>query len=123
MFERFSKLASAVAFIVFASTVSISWAANQAIILGLGTSSGLLLERPFKTILIGDPKIVEVIERGDRSVTLQPLNLGATNLIFLDESSIVIANFRILVCKVAVSSTAYGDDPECGHGIAADHPT
>jgi Flp pilus assembly secretin CpaC len=94
---------------------SIASAQEKAITIGLGTSSGLLLDRPFKTILIGDPNIVDVLERGNRAVILQSLNLGATNVIFLDESSIVIANVRIVVCKTAANPIAYDDDPGCGH--------
>ena len=122
MIKRFKAFGSAAALIFFASTFPLSCAADQAITMALGASSGLLLERPFKTILIGDPKIIDVLEQSDRSVILQPLSLGATNVIFLDERSIVIANVRILVCKTVTSPIAYGNDPDCGH-VNANPPT
>jgi len=120
--KKLGMFGSAVALIFFASTFE-SCAADQAIILGLGASSGLRLEHAFKTILIGDPNIVDVLERSDHSVILQSLHLGATNVIFLDERSIVIANVRILVCKTAASPIAYGDDPDCRHVNATTPPT
>ena len=121
--KKLSRFGSAVALIFFASTFSPSCAANRAITMGPGDSSGLLLERPVKTILIGDPNIVDVLERSDRSVIIQALNLGATNVIFLDERSIAIANVRILVCKTATSPIAYGDGSDCGHVNAPNPPT
>jgi len=104
--KKLGAFLPAVALISFASTFSPGRAADQANTMGLGASSGLRLERPFKTILIGDPDIVDVVKRSDRSVIVQSLNLGATNLIFLDEGSIAIANVRILVCKTAASPVA-----------------
>ena len=115
--KKLSTFGSAVALIFLASTFSPSCAADQAITMGLGASSGLLLGRPFKTILIGDPDIVDVLERSDRSVILRSLNLGATNVIFLDQGSIAVANVRILVCKTAASPVAYGVDPDGACGV------
>ena len=122
MIERLRTFESIIALIFFAATFSPSWAAGQPIVLGLGTPSGLLLERPFKTIWIGDRNIIDVLKRSDRSVILQPRNLGATNVIFLDERSIVVANVAILVCKAAVNDIAYRDRPDCGHFNASTNP-
>jgi len=80
-------------------TYSISGAADQEITLRLGAGSTLQLERQFKTILIGDPDVVDIRAQGDRSVILVPLDLGATNVVFLDEQSIAIANVRVLVTQ------------------------
>ena len=77
-------------------THSISGAADQEITLRLGAGSTLMLERPFKTVLIGDPDVVDVRAQGDRSVILVPLDLGATNVVFVDEQSIAIANHGFL---------------------------
>ena len=112
MIKKLSTFGFALALIAFVSTFSPICAADQAITMGLGASSGLRLERPFKTILIGDPNIVDVLERSDRSVILQSLNLGATNVIFLDAGSIAIANVRIVVCRTAASPVAYRPDPD-----------
>jgi Flp pilus assembly secretin CpaC len=94
--------------------ISLTWAADQTIILRLGAGSKLLLERPFKTVLIGDPNVVDVLTLSDRSVILQPLNLGATNIIFLDETSIAITNVRILVYGTSTSRINYQDVAEIG---------
>lgn len=83
--------------ILLSSPIPPARAADQTIILNLGTGSMLLLARPCDTVLMADPDIVDVRTQSDRSVVLQPLNPGATNIIFLDESSIAIVNVRILV--------------------------
>ncbi|WP_338692201.1 pilus assembly protein N-terminal domain-containing protein [Bradyrhizobium sp. 26S5] len=83
--------------VLFLTTVSVALAANQTITLRLGTPTVLALESPYKTVLIGDPNIVDVHAFNDRRVTLKPLNLGATNLIFVDNRNIVIINVRIVV--------------------------
>jgi Flp pilus assembly secretin CpaC len=70
---------------------------NRTITLTLGAGSTLTLERPFDTVLIGDPHVVDVRALSDRSVLLEPLNLGTTNVVFLDERSIAIANVRVVV--------------------------
>jgi len=79
------------------ATRSAAWAADQTVTLILGAASALELERPYTTVLIGDPDIVDVHTRNDRTVILEPLNPGTTNLIFVDESSIAITNVRVLV--------------------------
>jgi len=83
--------------VLLLTTISLARAADQTITLKLGAQSMLVLERPFKTVLIGDPDIVDVHTLNDRRVILEPLNLGATNLIFVDERSIAITNVRILI--------------------------
>jgi len=45
----------------------------------------------------GGIAIVDVNTLSERRVTLEPLSLGATNLIFVDKRSITITNVRILV--------------------------
>jgi Flp pilus assembly secretin CpaC len=83
--------------VLLLTTISAARAADQTITLRLGAKTALALERPFETVLIGDPKIVDVQTLNERRVTLEPLSLGATNLIFVDERSIAITNVRILV--------------------------
>src|SRR5258708_6266901 len=78
--------------ILAVTTNSVTQAADRSITLTLGAGSTLEVERPFKTIMIGDPDIVDVHARSDRSVILEPLNPGATNLVFLDDRSIAITN-------------------------------
>lgn len=82
---------------LFLTTIPVTKAANQTIILKLGSGSVLLLERPYKTVLMEEPNVVDVHTRSGRSVILTPLNLGASTLIFVDENSIVITNIRVLV--------------------------
>jgi Flp pilus assembly secretin CpaC len=94
------------------TTISATRAADQTITLTLGTGSALALERPFRTVLIGDPNVVNVHAHNDRSVILEPLNLGATNLVFVDERSIAITNVRILVYETSASRINYRDVAE-----------
>jgi Flp pilus assembly secretin CpaC len=97
MTAKFGARAFALALALPLATSSATWAAEQTITLRLGAGSALALERPFKTVLIGDPNVVNVEARSDRSVVLEPLNPGATNLVFIDDAGIAIANIRILV--------------------------
>jgi len=95
------------------TTNSVTQAADRTITLKLGAGSALEVERPFKTIMIGDPDIVDVHARSDRSVILDPLNPGATNLVFVDERNIAITNVRILVCGAGAIRVKYEDGPDC----------
>jgi Flp pilus assembly secretin CpaC len=99
--------------ILAVTTNSVTQAADRSITLKLGAGSALEVERPFKTIMIGDPDIVDVHARSDRSVILEPLNPGATNLVFLDDRSIAITNVRILVCSTGATPVKYEDGPDC----------
>jgi Flp pilus assembly secretin CpaC len=86
-----------------------SWAADQTITLRLGAGSALTLAQPFKTVLISDPDIVDVRTQSERAVILVPLDIGATNLVFLDQDSIAIANFRVEVRATGANRAADGD--------------
>ena len=97
MTAKLGAFAFALAFLL--TTISVTWAADQTITLELGAGSAVVLERPFKTVLIGDPNVVDVQTQSGLSVILKPLNLGATNLVFIDERGIAITNVRILVCS------------------------
>jgi Flp pilus assembly secretin CpaC len=105
--------ACALAVALLSSAVSATWAADQTITLRLGAGSALALERPFKTVMIGDPGVVDVQTRDDRSVMLEPLSVGATNLVFVDARSIAITNIRILVCNATPVRISYQDEPGC----------
>ncbi len=85
------------ALVLLLTTISVACAADQTITLRLGAPTALALERPFNTVLIGDPNIVDIHTLNDRRVTLEPLYLGATNLIFVDDGGIAITNVRIVV--------------------------
>jgi Flp pilus assembly secretin CpaC len=107
---------TALAFVlaVVMATVSLARAADRTIILAIGTEgTTLMLERPFKTVLIGDPTVVDVLTEGNRWALLQPQGLGGTNIVFLDEGNIAIANVRVLVCDSAARSTALDDRSGC----------
>jgi Flp pilus assembly secretin CpaC len=73
--------------------------ARPSVTLELGAGSTVMLERPFKTVLIGNPGVVDVHTQSDRSVRLEPLNSGITNLVFIDEQGMVIRNLTVLVCS------------------------
>jgi Flp pilus assembly secretin CpaC len=86
-------------------------AVDKTIILTLDAGSVLLLERPYQTVLIGNPDVVDVHGRSDDSVILEPLNLGAAELIFIDERSVAITTIRVLVCRRI--QTSYRTGPDC----------
>ena len=105
---RASLLASA----VLVSVMSPVAAADQTIIMRLGSSSTLVVARPFNTVMIDDLFIVEVHERSDRSVVLEPLEPGAANLVFVDAQSIAITNVRVVVCTRA-TRVGYTEGSDC----------
>ena len=61
-------------------------------------------DKPFKTILIGNPKIVEATAQDDRTVILTPQAVGETNIIFLDERNVRITSINVLVDEGAGTS-------------------
>ena len=75
----------------------IARASDEAIALGVGGGSELTIARPFDTILVGNPDVVEVHPQNDRTVLLKALSIGASNIVFLDDRSIVIDNIRVVV--------------------------
>jgi Flp pilus assembly secretin CpaC len=85
------------------ATISATWAADRTIDLRVGFGLSFVLDRAFETVLIGDSDIVDVHTRDNRSVVLEPLAPGATNLVFLDDKNIVIANVAILVRQSVVN--------------------
>jgi Flp pilus assembly secretin CpaC len=83
------------------TAIPVTWAADQTIMLTLGAGSQLLLERPFKSVLIGNLNVVDVQNLTGSSVILRPLKIGVSNLIFVGETSIAITNIRVLVCEAS----------------------
>jgi Flp pilus assembly secretin CpaC len=76
-------------------------AEDDAVELGVGTAFRLFLEKAFETVIVGDPLVVDVRTDDDRSVVIEPLNAGQTNLVFVDARGVVIANVRISVCGLS----------------------
>ena len=113
MIAKLGIPAFALGLVLLLTANSASQAADQTIALTLGAESALALARPYKTVLIGDPDIVDVHTRNDRSVMLEPLHPGATNLIFVDESSIAITNVRVLVCSAGAVRIKYQAGSDC----------
>ena len=71
--------------------------ARASVELDLGAGASVSVERPYSTVLIGDPSVIDLQAQDERSVLLKPLGLGATNLVFVDREGMVIANLRIVV--------------------------
>ena len=84
-------------------TISATWAEEQTIDLRVGFKSSFVLDKSFETVLIGDSSVVDVHTPDNRLVIFEPLAPGATNLVFLDDRNIVIANIAILVRQSAVN--------------------
>jgi hypothetical protein len=51
--------------------------------------------------------------QNDRSVILEPLSLGTTNIVFVDERSIAITNVGVLVYDAGTVRITYQDQPDC----------
>lgn len=103
--------------------IAAAHAQDRTIGLSLGVPSRLLLDKVFETVLVGDADIVGVYPDDDNSVILEPLSPGVTNLVFVDDRHIAIANIRIAVCEGstradsrATPATTGGSEParRCG---------
>jgi ABC-type uncharacterized transport system substrate-binding protein len=86
--------------------------ANETIVLRVGVTSILNLDKSFETVVIGDPNVIDVHTYDNRSVILEPLKIGAANIIFLNESSVVTANVRVFVCGIIRTKYREGSDCE-----------
>jgi Flp pilus assembly secretin CpaC len=92
--------------LVLLAAMPAAWTHERTVTLSLGTPSRLALDRAYATVIVGDPKIVDV-ETGDReSVLIEPLRPGKTNLVFIDAQGLVIANVRVTVCGASDACTA-----------------
>jgi Flp pilus assembly secretin CpaC len=81
-----------------------------------GRRIAIELDRPFDTILIDNPDVVDVRALNDQLIVLEPLNLGASNVLFVDEHNIAIANIRVVVCdprrdRAAIVERIYAGRP------------
>jgi Flp pilus assembly secretin CpaC len=92
---------------------SAGWADQQTVRLMRGAGSSLMLESPFELVLIDNPDVVEVHSQSDRSVLLEGLALGASNLVFIDARNVAVANIRVLVCKAVPVRTASQEKAGC----------
>ena len=70
---------------------------TETVYLAPGIGSLLRLDRPFETVLIENPRVVDVKRENDRAVVLKALALGTSSVVFIDEHSIAIANIRVVV--------------------------
>jgi Flp pilus assembly secretin CpaC len=104
--------ACALGLILSLAAPSLAEAADETIVLSLGVTSILNLDTSFETVMIGDPNVVDVHTRDNRSVILEPLKIGAANVIFLNKSSVVTANVRVFVCGIIRTKYREGSDCE-----------
>ena len=78
-------------------------AEDDAVALGVGTKWRLLLHKPFETVIVGDPLVLDIRTDDDQSVVIEPLKAGVTNLVFVDAHGMVTANIKVSVCGVPSS--------------------
>jgi Flp pilus assembly secretin CpaC len=96
----------ALAALLLLTAIPIARAEDRTVALRLGVTSRLLIDKAFDTVLIGDADVVSVFADDDNSVILEPLAPGMTNLVFVDDRHIAIANIRIAVCEGGPKSNA-----------------
>jgi Flp pilus assembly secretin CpaC len=92
-----------VAAIFVAATSARAEEAAKTVTLRPNFISTFTTDRPFKTIMIGNPKIVDATAQDDRTVVLTPHAVGETNIIFLDERNVRVTSLNILVEEGAAS--------------------
>lgn len=92
-----------VAAIFVAATSACAEEAAKTVVLRPNFISTFTTDRPFKTIMIGNPKIVDATAQDDRTVVLTPHAVGETNIIFLDERNVRVTSINVLVEEGAAS--------------------
>jgi Flp pilus assembly secretin CpaC len=92
-----------VAAIFVAATSACAEEAAKTVVLRPNFISTFMTDRPFKTIMIGNPKIVDATAQDDRTVVLTPHAVGETNIIFLDERNVRVTSLNVLVEEGAAS--------------------
>ena len=90
-----------------------NWAGDRTIVVERGTPFPLVLAVPFDTFMIGNPDIVDARRRNGRSLIVEGLAPGASNIIFIDERSIAVANVRILVCDAGATRADEHNEDGC----------
>jgi Flp pilus assembly secretin CpaC len=70
---------------------------SETITLRTGMSRAFTVARPFRTIHITNPDIVDAVAQTDQAAILVPKAAGMTNIDILDEKSVRIASVNILV--------------------------
>ncbi len=90
--------------ILLFTTMPGALAQDRTVALGVGSQRRLFLEKPFETVIIGDPRIVDVRTDDNRSVVIEPLKDGVTNLVFVDARGMVTTNVKVSVCGVSASA-------------------
>lgn len=103
-----------------ALALAVSSASAESILLPLGYASPpYQTERPFRTIQIGDSKVLDVRAATDQTVTLQPLAKGSTNVLFFDEGGKLIDHLDVTVTTTAPGTLQIWKPGEPGHGMAS----
>ena len=94
--------AAAVAVLVVMAPVVSSAASQDTVNLTLGYATGpyrVNTGQPFRTIRIGDPKVLDVRALTNRRVMFQPLKAGATNVLFLDKDNNILKELSVFVSE------------------------
>jgi Flp pilus assembly secretin CpaC len=73
----------------------------------------------FTSILIGDPKIVDVTATSDRTATLTALMTGTTNVLFLDSVGNRITEFEVVVTEPQQSRVRVHNNPQGLSGFSS----
>lgn len=94
--------AFAVGVVALLAVPAASIAGEDAMEIAVGAGTLLTLDAPFKTVLIGDPEIVDVSRQTDRTAFLKGIGRGASNIVFLDAQDMVIANIRVIVSEARI---------------------
>ena len=63
----------------------------------LGVASMYKTEKPFSSVVVGAPSIMEVHVVTDRTITLVRVALGLTNVLFLDEKGDPVGNVELMI--------------------------
>ena len=83
--------------LLFSAPAGVS-AQDRPVGLAVGSEFRLFLDKAYATVIVGDPLVVDIRTDDDRSVLIEPLKAGTTNLVFVDAKGMVTANVKVSVC-------------------------
>jgi Pilus formation protein N terminal region len=84
------------------ATVSVLPQPTQTITMAMGQSTTVAVSRPFATIQIVDPNIVDAIAETNRRVTFVPKALGTTTVNILDENNMRVTSLLVSIDEIGI---------------------
>jgi Flp pilus assembly secretin CpaC len=81
---------------------------SRVVPIGIGTSREIVTSRPYSTVQIVDPNIIDVVAESDRRLTILSKAAGITTLIVYDRNNARLGSTNVIVSKIPDQDTYKG---------------